>query len=483
MDKLTKYKQKRNFDKTNEPDGKNGKTLKKLKFVVQHHLARRDHYDFRLEWAGTLKSWAVPKGPSYNSNDKRLAVKVEDHPINYRNFEGIIPKGQYGGGTVMIWDEGIWEQINDPAEGLRIGTLKFTLKGKRLKGKWALVKMENDNWLLIKEKDSYSKDEAYIDKFKTSIRSGFTMQEIENGKTKKKIKKAVSKSSLLSNEFIVEKVEVSNPDKIIFDKPKITKKDIILYYQKVYSRMEPFLKNRIISTIRCPDGVTGSCFFQKHFNNHNKGIGVLNIFSEEEEKSDYYYIKNISGLISEAQMNSIEFHMWGSSIKKIETPDIIVFDLDPDDGMDLKQIRQGVKDLKSILDELMLTSFLKTSGGKGYHVVVPIKPSTSWKIIKDFTKNIAIVMETKWPDRYVSNVRKINRKNKIFVDWMRNIKGATSVAPYSIRIKNGASVSMPIAWKELDKITPNGIKMNEVIKRLSRKDPWENFFQIKQQIK
>lgn len=133
MDSLKKYHQKRDFKKTEEPVGKREKTHKKLRFVVQHHLARREHYDLRLEWNGTLKSWAVPKGPSYHSKDKRLAIQVEDHPLDYRNFEGTIPKGQYGGGTVMLFDEGYWQPLGNPKRDLENGFIKFSLNGSRLK--------------------------------------------------------------------------------------------------------------------------------------------------------------------------------------------------------------------------------------------------------------------------------------------------------------------------------------------------------------
>ena len=175
-DKLKKYNQKRDFDKTKEPIGKIEK--KKLRFVVHHHIASREHYDLRLEWEGTMKSFAVPKGPSYNSNDKRLAILVEDHPISYRNFEGTIPKGEYGGGIVMIWDEGYYEVL----EFIDDKSIKFTLYGKRLLGNWALIKMKDNNWLLIKEKDDYSSDEIIITDFDTSIRTGRTMEEIETNK-------------------------------------------------------------------------------------------------------------------------------------------------------------------------------------------------------------------------------------------------------------------------------------------------------------
>ena len=178
MTKLNKYNQKRNFNNTKEPEGKVKKTNKKLRYVVQHHLATRDHYDFRLEWKGTLKSWAIPKGPSYNSNDKRLAILVEDHPLEYRHFEGVIPEGEYGGGTVMIWDEGTWEPLNNPAEDLIKGSIKFILKGERLMGQWALIRMKEKDWLLIKEKDKYSEYDINITDFNTSIRTNRTMEEI-----------------------------------------------------------------------------------------------------------------------------------------------------------------------------------------------------------------------------------------------------------------------------------------------------------------
>ena len=468
-DNLKKYKQKRNFAKTKEPEGIVKKcSSKKLRFVVQHHMARREHYDFRLELNGTLKSWAIPKGPSYNTKDKRLAVRVEDHPLEYRNFEGTIPKGQYGGGTVMIWDEGYWEPLGNPKCDLEKGSIKFVLHGKRLKGEWTLVHFKEDNWLLIKENDAVNMY-SDINSLRISIRTGRTMKEIEEGKKKKIVKNS-------KNKGIVEGVKISNPDKIIFTKPKITKMDIVTYYQKISKRMLPYVENRIFSAVRCPDGVNGECFFKKHLENDNNGLGLINLPNDKGNKEDYYYVKDVSGIISEVQMNSFEFHIWGSKVEHYERPDMLVFDLAPDDKMSLKKVRDGVKDLKGILDELKLKSFLKTSGGKGYHVVVPVHSFKNWDKAREVSKNIAELMESKWPDKYVSNMRKDKRKGKIFIDWVRNTKGATSVAPYSIRARKKARVSMPIAWSELDKVKPDGITMEEAIKRLKRKDPWTGFF-------
>ena len=182
-------------------------------------------------------------------------------------------------------------------------------------------------------------------------------------------------------------------------------------------------------------------------------------------------------------MGTLEFHTWGSRVDELEKPDIMVFDLDPDEGMDLGTVRQGVKDVQGILFELSLKAYLKTSGGKGYHVVVPFTPAVSWDVFHDFARRVAEVMEQRWPDRYTSNVRKANRTNKIFIDWIRNGRGATSVAPYSIRARQGARVSMPIAWDELDAVAPDGVTMADALSRIGRGDPWEDFFRNRQLLK
>lgn len=417
---LEKYNEKRDFKITAEPLGKIQKSSSKLHFVIQHHLSRREHYDFRLEWNGALLSWAVPKGVSVNPSDKRLAIHVEDHPLEYRHFQGEIPAGQYGAGTVTIWDKGWWEPLNSVENALAgKASLKFNLHGERLNGKWALVKTnkeaKQEQWLLIKEKNDIS-----------------------------------------------DTVKISSPDKILFKDANVTKLEVAEYYRKIAARMLPYLQNRRLALVVCPQGTDKDCFFKK-----NVGEGVV-----------LPPINTMGELLSHVQNNSIEFHTWGSTIDEIDKPDVMVFDLDPDEGVGLDQVRQGVRHLKDILDELALKSFLKTSGNKGYHVAVPVKPSADWDAIGTFAKNIAILMEKKWPNLYTSNVRKINRKGKIFIDWIRNGKGATSVAPYSVRAKPGAGVSTPISWNELNKIAPNQVTIVEAITRLKKADPWQDFFQV-----
>ncbi len=457
MSDLKEYNKKRDFKKTKEPYGnKNSGKSKKLKYIIQHHMARREHYDLRLEYNGVFISFAVPKGPSFNPKDKRLAVKVEDHPLSYGNFEGTIPKGEYGGGTVMLWDKGTWEPHFKP--DFKKGPIKFSINGERIKGDYTLVKFKDDNWLLIKEKDEFVSN-VKITKFKTSIKTDRTMDEISNNEKKEDL----------------DDIEITHPNKVIIPKGKITKENIINYYKLVAKRMFPFLENRLISTIRCPDGINGEVFYMKHLNTDSKNIGKKLVKDKENQSKDYYYIKNATGLIEEVQMNSYEFHIWGCKQNSSNKPDLLVFDFDPDEKLSLKKLRDGVKDLKKVLDKLKLKAYLKTSGGKGYHVFVPLK-TTSWDKTEKIASDISELMVSNNPSKYTTNMRKEKREGKIFIDYFRNKKGATSVCPYSIRLKDNAPVSCPISWKELDLIKPQSITIKNVQERLKKKDAWANFF-------
>lgn len=449
MNKLTKYNNKRNFNITSEPIGKILKNNKKLTFCVQHHIARKDHFDFRLEYNGTMSSWAIPKRPSYNPKDKRLAIKVEDHPISYKNFEGTIPKGEYGAGTVMLFDLGYYKIIK-----YEKNLIKVILYGKRLKGMWTLTHFKDDNWLLIKDDDFY---ENYIDitKYKRSIKTNRTMKEIKDNEKKKEIL-------------------LTSPNKKIIG--NITKKVIFNYYKKVAPYMMPYLENRIISVVKAPSGINNKIFFKKHLENQKRYLEKINISSKNDKEKDYYYILDEIGLLSEVQMNSYEFHIWGSNASNKNKPNMMVFDLDPDKSLSLDKLRLGVKYLKEILDNLNLKSFLKTSGGKGYHICIPFKNNLTWKKFYKISEDIANIIEKTHSELFTTNNRKEKRKNKIFIDYLRNQKSATFVAPYSVRLRKNAPVSMPIAWNELDKIKPNEITIYKAIKRLKKKDPWKDFF-------
>ncbi len=442
---LDNYNEKRDFNKTNEPIGRKEKSCKKLRFVVQHHIASHDHYDLRLECDGVLLSFAIPKGPSFNPSDKRLAVNVEDHPLSYRNFEGVIPDGEYGAGTVMLWDYGYYDS-SDINKEYRNGSIKFTLYGERLKGGWSLIKFKDNNWLLIKERDGFALKKAGISKYNRSIKTNRTMREIRDNKKS-------------NGKNIICGIEITHPEKVIFTNPKVTKLDIAKYYHKVSSKMLPLIENRIFSTIRMPD--KGDKFFMKHFPN-NPYLGKKLVTNSKGEREYYYYIKNEKGLIYEVQNNSYEFHIWGSDIHSINNPDVMVLDLDPDKDVSLKDLRLLVKKIRLLLQKFKLKAFVKTSGGKGYHIVVPINFKISWEKLRDISKKMAVILEEENPSKYTSNIRLSKRKGKIFIDWQRNIKGSTFVAPYSLRLKDKPSISMPITWTSLDKILPDGIKITDI---------------------
>ena len=271
-------------------------------------------------------------------------------------------------------------------------------------------------------------------------------------------------------------IEITSPNKILFPKDKIKKIDVIEYYVNVSKFMLPFAINRLLSVIRCHDGVQGETFFKKH---PAKGEKDVEIFKYKGR--DYFYIKSANQLAYQAQMGTIEFHTWGSTVSKLRKPDVMVFDLDPDDKLPLAKLRTAVLKVKSVLDDLDLLSFLKTSGGKGYHIVVPFSKTGSWDSFYAFAKNIAVIAEQKWGKDFTTNIRKSERKGKIFIDYMRNNIGATCIAPYSLRACNGATLSMPISWNDLDKVKPNEVTIKTYKKYLN--DSWSEFYDVKQELK
>ena len=271
------------------------------------------------------------------------------------------------------------------------------------------------------------------------------------------------------------KIEITNPDKIIYSDCGIKKIDVINYYIDIAPQMLPFVKKRILSVIRCHSGVGEECFFKKHPQDADK----VCIFNDDEQ--EYFYIKDINQLIWQVQNGTIEFHPWGSTINALENPDMMVFDLDPDENLSLKALRDAVLKVKSVLDELGLLSYLKTSGGKGYHIIVPFTKSENWDIFYQFSKQIALICEQNWPNIFTTNIKKVNRKGKIFVDYLRNNRGSTCVAPYSLRARAGAPISMPILWEDLTKIKPNEINIKNY-KKYS-KNAWGKFIKNTKKIK
>jgi bifunctional non-homologous end joining protein LigD len=241
--------------------------------------------------------------------------------------------------------------------------------------------------------------------------------------------------------------------------------------------MGQFVVNRPLALVRAPDGVGGQRFFQKHASAgmHEKIFRM----KDPEDDQELLFVKDFDGIAALVQMGVVEIHIWGSTVEELEKPDQVVFDLDPDEGIGVDKVREAALGIRSRLEELSLPAFVKTSGGKGYHVVVPLEPAADWAKVKGFSHDFARALEQAEPDRYTATLSKKARAGKIFIDYLRNGKGSTTVAPYSSRAKKGATVSMPVTWQEVhDGVLPNAFPSGDetTLKRLAQADPWADFF-------
>jgi bifunctional non-homologous end joining protein LigD len=784
-DPLATYNEKRDFAKTAEPAGEvPARKGKALTFMVQKHDAGRLHYDFRLALDGTLKSWAVTRGPSLDPADKRLAVRTEDHPLSYATFEGTIPKGQYGGGTVMLWDRGTWipHPDKDPSKTLEEGHLHFTLDGERMKGEWVMFRLKprgkerGENWILKKVDDEHAGSPTGLtETYLRSVKTGRTMDEIAAGKKAREtapprkrgpsrapklgsrlrgskmpsfrepqkatlvdavpagaawlhemkydgyrcliaiaggeariytrtgldwtgkfpeiaeaagqiqcasalldgeivalddkgktgfsaLQQAISEggrgltlflfdaleidgekldklpnierkqrlAALLGpgappfilyadhiigkgeqlfeamcaagqegiiskkadapyrgtrtrswlkvkctrrQEFVIlgwsesdkkgrgfralllglnekgklryagkvgtgfsaalqrdlrarldtlaaakapaevpraeargahwvkpilvaevafaeftadnvvrhasflglrgdkpakevvaelpeglpaeaaDEVKITNPDRIVFPDAKVTKGELAAYYRALGGPMMAWIAHRPVSLVRCPQGRAKKCFFQKHdagtFGAH---VHHVPIREKDGHNEDYLYVEDAAGLIACVQMGTIEFHGWGAKIADVEKPDRIVFDLDPDVGLDFALVKKAAKDIKTHLADMGLTTFPMLTGGKGVHVIAPLTPKAEWPQVKDFCQRFALALSEAEPERFTAALSKAKRTGRIFIDYLRNQRGATAIMPYSARARETAPVAAPIGWEELDEM-------------------------------
>jgi bifunctional non-homologous end joining protein LigD len=829
---LKKYREKRDFAKTAEPRGRprraptrsTARVDEGKSYVIQKHAARRLHYDFRLELDGALLSWAVPRGPSLDPKVKRLAMETEPHPLEYGGFEGTIPKGEYGGGTVMVWDRGSWEPQDDARKGYEKGHLSFTLHGQKLGGAWHLVRTKpgpkgEKPWLLFKSHDDFARTpgDALLEEQAQSALTGRSMDDIAAGRGEKRARprvwhsnrtlpagakpgklpskmepelatlvdaaptgdgwiheikfdgyrvlaridhgdvtlftrngndwtermpalaeafagleanealidgelvvldergvsnfqalqnslnlerdaslfyyafdllfldgsdfraaplverksalkqlleaqpKELSKTIRLSDhvegqgaeffgkactlgvegivskradspyrsgrgrdwlktkctlrqEFVVvgytepggsrshfgallvgvrrdnelsyagrvgtgfsetslgelheklaplavktppvvnpprgahargvtwvrpalvaevgftgftedgvlrhptflglrddkspkevrlEKAEarpkpsaarkaihddypLTNPDKVLYPKDGITKRELLDYYALVAERMLPHVGNRPLTLFRCPNGVGKPGFFQKHPGKGTpEGMRSISI-RESEGKAPYSVIDDAWGLFGLLQLGALEIHTWGSRADDFEHPDLLVFDIDPDPSVDWKATVDCAFELRTVFESAKLESFVKTTGGKGLHVCIPIEPDLDWEKIKDFSARIAEALVRRSPQKYVATVSKAKRKGKILIDYFRNSRGATFIAPYSTRARDGAPVAVPLEWDELTpRLKPSDFTVRTLKRRLDqhKHDPFERMVKVRQRLR
>jgi bifunctional non-homologous end joining protein LigD len=268
-------------------------------------------------------------------------------------------------------------------------------------------------------------------------------------------------------------VRLTHPDKQLYPDEHVAKRDLALYYQTVAKRMLPHVARRLLSVVRCPEGRDEPCFFQRH--PIPGSLAAIRRFKRQDKKGepDYIYIEDLRGLVSLAQMGVLEIHIWGSHVDDIDRPDRMVFDLDPAEDVPFAAVKAAALQLRDVLDAARLKSFALLSGGKGVHVVVPLRPRHGWDVVKGFAGALAQRLAAEEPGRYVATMAKAKRKGRIFIDVFRNDKSATAIAPYSTRSRSGAPLAWPLGWAALPRAeSAHIVTLANFRRRLAAPDPW-----------
>ena len=504
------YQQKRDFKQTPEPKGKVVKT-NKHRFVCQEHHASNLHFDFRLEIGGVLKSWSLKKGPSMDPDVRRLAIPTEDHPVEYLKFQGDIPKGNYGAGQHRIWDEGSYKLIDgdDVEQQFDKGKLKIELDGEKLKGSFALFKLGGrDQWLMVKSRDDFAesgyelklllpdKDGSTMikDGPKAEKRSSSTTNRGVHGETNKPVVKKSAKpekgeklptvADLLKRKDLkgdhrvkVDKyaVNLTSLDRVYWPEEGYTKADLLRYYAEVTPYILPYLKDRPLIMKRYPTGISGISFHQHDVDDVPEFVDTIELEAEDENGKhmvDYVVCDNLATHLYVANLGAIERHPWHSTVKKLYNPTWFVFDLDPGEKVEFETICDVAVSAREIITDLGLESYAKTSGSRGIHVYVPIKPEYTYDEVADLAAAIAKTIADENPaSATVERGKAKRKKEQIYVDHLQNAYGKSVVAPYSVRPKTGATVSAPLEWNEVEKkrITIADFTIKNMLARLKKK--------------
>src|SRR5215510_394671 len=472
---LVEYKQKRHFEVTPEPRARIAKLDRNPIFVVQEHHASRLHYDFRLEADGVLKSWAVPKKPSTDPAVRRLAVQVEDHPLAYAKFSGQIPKGEYGAGFVKIWDKGTYENLLEKkpqrrtlTEAIRDGHVEILLRGSKLSGKFALVRLKasakKSDWLLIKMKDNAARPKSNSRKRETKVRRRHPSKPARSTR-----KLAASKA--------VHDVEFTNEEKVLFPELGITKREVLRFYERLAERLIPHLRNRPITLERLPDGLqkNGPHFWQKNTPSYYPSwIPRIMIESEDGEPVEYALVNDEKTLLYMVNQGTLTFHPWLSSVESLDRPDFVLFDLDPGKAP-FENVVSAAKTLHQELKRQSLDSFVKTSGKSGLHVLVPWKERGNYDEAREWAREFAERIVELLPDITTIERSKTKRRGRVYLDIMQNVRGHHVVPSYVLRAVPEATVSTPLRWSELSsELDPRRYNIKTIFHRLAKlaKDPF-----------
>ena len=484
---LDSYRVKRDFTRTPEPAGGTDPAAGR-RFVVQRHRARRLHYDFRLELDGVLVSWAVPKGPTLDPKARHTAVHVEDHPVEYADFEGVIPKGQYGGGDVIVWDRGTWEPAgtDDPAAAIAGGEIHMDLRGEKLAGRFALIRRGGrsgrEQWLMVHKNDVHAVPDWDPEDHPRSVLSGHTNDEVaaappalwqsgvDAGYAEVPLAGAASWDPPTPPELAAldglrskgrwhlagRELKLTNLDKVLFPgrngEPPYTKRDLIRYFARIGPRMLPYLVGRPVNMHRYPDGIDRGGFWHKEVPKHAPEWLVRwhNPEADEGETECYIVPDGLPSLVWLANFGALELHPWTSRLPQVHQPSWALIDIDPGTRSSFEDVLVLARLYRAALAHLDVAAAPKVTGRRGVQIWVPVAPGYSFAETRAWVERISRAVGHTVPELISWEWYKNDRRGLARLDYTQNAINKTLVAPFSPRPAAGAPVSVPLRWEELD---------------------------------
>jgi bifunctional non-homologous end joining protein LigD len=513
-DTLAPYRRKRDFTRTPEPSGGLAAPDRESglpRFVVQRHRARRLHYDFRLEVAGVLVSWAVPKGPTLDPTVRRAAYRVEDHPIEYIDFEGVIPAGQYGGGDVIVWDAGTWQPQEagdppDPGRALAAGELHVDLYGEKLRGRFVLVRTSRgsagkEEWLLLHKRDESAVDGWNPEDHPRSVLSGRTNDEVKADPDRmwrsdlpaaraavplKPSTATVSEEELRQLDALRSAgrwqvfgrdLRVSNLEKVLFPprpgEPAVTKRDLLRYAAQIAPTVLPYLTRRALNMHRYPNGAQAKGFWQKELPDHAPEwiARWTNPEADPGETQTYLVVDEPAALVWAANFGALEWHAWTSRIDHPHQPTYALIDLDPGDATSWQDLLVLARLHRTALDHLGVCARAKVTGRRGIQIWIPVVRGPDFAATRAWVEQLSRTVGAVVPELVSWKWQVDERAGRARLDYTQNAINKTLVAPYSPRPAPGAPVSAPIDWDELDdpELTPDAFTIRTIVPRIAEK--------------
>jgi len=473
---------------------------------VQRHRARNLHYDLRFEIDGVLASWAVPKGPTLDPAERRLAMHVEDHPIEYLHFEGVIPAGEYGGGDVIVWDTGTWEPVHtdDPAAAVAAGELHAEVHGEKLRGRLVLVRRntdgDSDEWMLLHKRDQHAVAGWDPEEHPASVLSGRSNEDVKADPERLWRSDAPAAEASVSltpeplpDEAIDElealgrqgtwevfgrRLKVTNLDKVLFPgDPPVTKRELLAYAARIAPVALPYLEGRALNLHRYPDGADRKGFWHKQRPDHAPTwLGRWdNPEADEGETTTYAVVDEPAALVWAANFGGLEWHPWTSRTDAMHEPTYALVDLDPGDRTSWDDLLALARLHRTALDHVGVTARAKVTGRRGIQIWIPVVGGYTFDDTRAWVEQLSRTVGKVLPELVSWKWEVKERKGLARLDYTQNAINKTLVAPYSPRPAPGAPVSVPISWDELDDpdLRPDRWTIRTVLDRLATKgDPF-----------